>query len=162
MRVLFLGDVMGRSGRDAVKANLKNLKKSLSLDFVIVNAENATAGFGLSIDHANDHSIPHVWRIPIVGLWGILQLAETVNSDYYCPLRPKPQAIAGPLELQGIPCNSRGAQLPAVFGISWNSKKSRLHKILQLAETPNSVYYSPLRPHRGALSRAAVRVPQYQ
>ena len=54
MRVLFLGDVMGRSGRDAVKANLKNLKKSLSLDFVIVNAENATAGFGLSIDHANE------------------------------------------------------------------------------------------------------------
>ena len=54
MKVLFLGDVMGRAGRDAVKENLMNLKESLSLDFVIVNAENATAGFGLSIAHAKE------------------------------------------------------------------------------------------------------------
>ena len=48
MKVLFLGDVMGRAGRDAVKENLMNLKESLSLDFVIVNAENAAAGYGLT------------------------------------------------------------------------------------------------------------------
>lgn len=54
MKVLFLGDVMGRAGRDAVKENLMNLKESLSLDFVIVNAENATAGFGLSMAHAKE------------------------------------------------------------------------------------------------------------
>jgi len=54
MKVLFLGDVVGRSGRDAVKDNLAHLKESLSLDFVIVNAENATAGFGLSVSHAKE------------------------------------------------------------------------------------------------------------
>ena len=47
MRILFLGDVVGRDGRDAIKAKVPGLRKSLNLDFVIVNAENAAHGFGL-------------------------------------------------------------------------------------------------------------------
>ena len=54
MKILFLGDVMGRAGRDAINKNLTNLRNSMSLDFVIVNAENATSGFGLSIPHAKE------------------------------------------------------------------------------------------------------------
>ena len=54
MKILFLGDVMGRAGRDAINKNLINLRNSMSLDFVIVNAENATSGFGLSISHAKE------------------------------------------------------------------------------------------------------------
>jgi len=54
MKILFLGDVMGRAGRDAINKNLTNLRNSMSLDFVIVNAENATSGFGLSISHAKE------------------------------------------------------------------------------------------------------------
>ena len=53
MRVLFLGDVVGRSGRDAIKNNLSSLKKEMKIDFCIINAENATSGVGLSINHAN-------------------------------------------------------------------------------------------------------------
>lgn len=52
MRILFLGDVMGRAGRDAVAKGVPALKASLQLDFLIINAENATAGMGLSPDHA--------------------------------------------------------------------------------------------------------------
>lgn len=52
MRILFLGDVMGRSGRDAVSHHLPELRDSLKLDFVVVNGENATAGMGLSPEHA--------------------------------------------------------------------------------------------------------------
>jgi metallophosphoesterase (TIGR00282 family) len=48
MRLLFLGDVVGRSGRDAVKRHLPVLRKELALDFVAVNAENAAAGFGMT------------------------------------------------------------------------------------------------------------------
>lgn len=47
MKILFLGDVVGRDGRDAVKAKVPALRKSLGLDFVVVNAENAAHGFGL-------------------------------------------------------------------------------------------------------------------
>ncbi len=52
MRLLFLGDVMGRSGRTAVIARLPGLRADWRLDFVVVNAENATSGAGLSAAHA--------------------------------------------------------------------------------------------------------------
>ena len=52
MRILFLGDVVGRSGRDAVTAALPGLRRDLALDLVVVNAENASHGFGLAPDMA--------------------------------------------------------------------------------------------------------------
>jgi metallophosphoesterase (TIGR00282 family) len=52
MKILFLGDVMGRSGRAAVEKNLRKLREDWSLDLVIVNAENTTGGKGLSAKHA--------------------------------------------------------------------------------------------------------------
>ena len=52
MRILFLGDVMGRAGRAAVVEHLPGLRRDLRLDFVVVNGENATSGMGLSGDHA--------------------------------------------------------------------------------------------------------------
>jgi metallophosphoesterase (TIGR00282 family) len=48
MRILFLGDIVGRSGRDAVAASLPGLRQALGLDLVVVNAENASHGFGLA------------------------------------------------------------------------------------------------------------------
>ena len=52
MRILFLGDVMGRSGRTAITDRLAALRDRLRADFVIVNGENATSGSGLSAEHA--------------------------------------------------------------------------------------------------------------
>ncbi|SPJ28583.1 TIGR00282 family metallophosphoesterase [Falsiruegeria mediterranea] len=52
MRCLFLGDVMGRAGRAAVRDNLPRLRDEWRLDFVVVNGENASNGMGLSGDHA--------------------------------------------------------------------------------------------------------------
>ncbi|MBT7908565.1 MAG: metallophosphoesterase, partial [Marinovum sp.] len=52
MKLLFLGDVMGRAGRAAVSEHLGRLRAELRLDIVIVNGENATSGLGLSPDHA--------------------------------------------------------------------------------------------------------------
>ena len=48
MNILFLGDVVGRAGRDAVVNNLPRLRKELSLDLVVVNGDNAAAGFGIT------------------------------------------------------------------------------------------------------------------
>ena len=48
MRLLFLGDVVGKPGRDAVVAELPGLRRRLDLDFVIVNGENAAHGFGIT------------------------------------------------------------------------------------------------------------------
>jgi metallophosphoesterase (TIGR00282 family) len=52
MRILFLGDVMGRTGRDAVVASLPGLRRDLNIDVAIVNGENASHGFGLAPDMA--------------------------------------------------------------------------------------------------------------
>lgn len=48
MRILFLGDIMGRSGRDGVTKHLPDLKARLKPDIVIANGENAAAGFGIT------------------------------------------------------------------------------------------------------------------
>ena len=52
MRILFLGDVVGRTGRDAVVAALPSLRTRLRTDLVVVNGENASHGFGLAPDMA--------------------------------------------------------------------------------------------------------------
>ncbi|MBU4530783.1 MAG: TIGR00282 family metallophosphoesterase [Hoeflea sp.] len=48
MRLLFLGDMVGRSGRTAVWNRLPGLIRDFKLDFVIVNGENAAGGFGIT------------------------------------------------------------------------------------------------------------------
>jgi metallophosphoesterase (TIGR00282 family) len=48
MRVLLCGDVVGRAGRVAVTENMPRLRRDLALDFVVVNAENAAHGFGIT------------------------------------------------------------------------------------------------------------------
>ena len=48
MRLLFLGDIVGRSGRTAVIERLGGLRSDLKLDFVVINAENSASGFGMT------------------------------------------------------------------------------------------------------------------
>ena len=48
MKLLFLGDIVGKSGRDAVVRELPILRRTLGIDFAVVNAENAAHGFGLT------------------------------------------------------------------------------------------------------------------
>ena len=47
-RILFVADVVGSPGRDAVKALLPGLKRELEVDLAVVNGENSAAGFGLT------------------------------------------------------------------------------------------------------------------
>ncbi len=48
MRILFLGDMAGKTGRTAVRDRLPGLRERHSLDLVIVNGENAAGGFGIT------------------------------------------------------------------------------------------------------------------
>jgi metallophosphoesterase (TIGR00282 family) len=54
MKILFCGDVVGRSGRDAVKKFVPQLRKEHGLDAVIVNIDNAAGGFGFNGDVLRD------------------------------------------------------------------------------------------------------------
>ncbi|MCB2114300.1 MAG: TIGR00282 family metallophosphoesterase [Parvularculaceae bacterium] len=48
MRIAIFGDIVGRSGRTALIDELPRLKRRFNLDFVVVNAENAAGGFGVT------------------------------------------------------------------------------------------------------------------
>ena len=54
MKLAYFGDVVGKPGRAAVNEYLPGLKATLNLDFVVVNAENAAGGFGLTESIANE------------------------------------------------------------------------------------------------------------
>lgn len=54
MRLLFLGDLIGRNARDAVIAQLPQLRQTRKIDCVIVNAENAANGFGITPQICHD------------------------------------------------------------------------------------------------------------
>lgn len=48
MRLLMIGDIVGRSGRRAVKVNVSSLRREFDLDLVIANGENAAGGNGIT------------------------------------------------------------------------------------------------------------------
>src|ERR1700704_5396432 len=48
MRILFIGDIVGRPGRELVRRGLAALGDRHAIDIVIANAENAAAGFGIT------------------------------------------------------------------------------------------------------------------
>ena len=54
MRILFIGDIVGRSGRAIVLDRLPGLIKNYKLDLVVINGENAAGGFGITKSIYND------------------------------------------------------------------------------------------------------------
>lgn len=48
LKLLFIGDIVGRPGRDIVASRLPRVRKEHAIDFVIANAENAAAGAGIT------------------------------------------------------------------------------------------------------------------
>lgn len=54
MRLIFIGDVVGKAGREALKTYLPGVRQEFSPDFVVVNAENASHGHGLIRKHYKD------------------------------------------------------------------------------------------------------------
>jgi hypothetical protein len=50
MNILFIGDIVGRPGREAVRKGLRGIVEHHGVDFVIANGENAAAGFGITKD----------------------------------------------------------------------------------------------------------------
>tara|TARA_B100000902_G_scaffold399773_1_gene472450 strand:+ start:7984 stop:8784 length:801 start_codon:yes stop_codon:yes gene_type:complete len=54
MKILFLGDVMGRSGRHSLRDHLPQAINDHNIDFVIANGENAAGGFGITESICNE------------------------------------------------------------------------------------------------------------
>jgi metallophosphoesterase (TIGR00282 family) len=54
VKLLFIGDIVGRPGRDLIKRGVRPLVRKHQVDLVIANGENAAAGAGLTRDNANE------------------------------------------------------------------------------------------------------------
>jgi metallophosphoesterase (TIGR00282 family) len=82
MRILFLGDIVGRPGRKAVKDHVQRLRRELELDLVFANGENASAGFGLS-----DKNVRELFASGVDGLtsgnhvWKFRNFWHTLDED---------------------------------------------------------------------------------
>ena len=54
MRIGFIGDIVGRPGRKIIKENLIKIKAEFNIDFIIANGENASHGFGLTVESSKE------------------------------------------------------------------------------------------------------------
>ena len=52
--ILFVGDVVGSTGRRVIRSMLEDLRTELSADFVVLNGENASGGIGITPKHADE------------------------------------------------------------------------------------------------------------
>ena len=83
MNILILGDVVGRSGREALIKKLPNLIKKKKLDFVIVNGENA-ADSGVGITKKNTEEFFEVGTDVITSgnhIWDEKETMEFITSE---------------------------------------------------------------------------------
>ena len=80
MKLLMLGDVVGNPGRRILKENLPRIRRELGVSAVVVNAENAAAGSGLTVALARE--ILSVADAITLGdhTWGQKDFASTINQ----------------------------------------------------------------------------------
>ena len=82
MRILFIGDIVGRAGRTVVLDHVGELRRRLSLDFVIVNGENAAHGFGINTRIADELYEAGVDCITTGNhVWDQRELIGTIDDD---------------------------------------------------------------------------------
>jgi metallophosphoesterase (TIGR00282 family) len=97
-KILFLGDIVGRPGRDAVRGRVKALRAERGLDLVVANAENAAAGAGLTAAIAGELTDAgldaltlgdHVWdqRNFDAEIGGLERVCRPANLPAQCPGR---------------------------------------------------------------------------
>lgn len=87
MKILFLGDIVGSPGREAVRTLVPKLKKTKELDFVVANAENASGGTGL-IPKVADELFAYGCDCLTTGdhIWKRKEVLEIIDHPYI--LRP--------------------------------------------------------------------------
>jgi len=102
LKILFIGDIVGSPGREAIKKILPQLKEEYALDFVIANAENSAGGSGITpkicmelFDYGIDviTSGDHIWRKK--------EVFEIIDKDFRI-LRPLNLPIVSPGRGSGV------------------------------------------------------------
>ncbi len=97
MKLLFVGDVVGKAGRQILKHKLPTLIDHHYVDLVVVNAENAAAGYGLTLSVV-DELYKSGAQVLTSGnhIWDKKEILDALDNDE-CLLRPHnyPEGLAG-------------------------------------------------------------------
>ena len=102
MHILFIGDIVGRPGRDVVAAELPRLRQALKTDFVIVNGENAAGGFGITRVIAEEMFALGVDCITTGNHWADQKEILSFIGDEDRVLRPRNYPIGTPGKGAGL------------------------------------------------------------
>ncbi len=97
MKILFIGDIIGKPGRRAVRELLPSLISAHEIDLVIANCENAAAGFGITRDIVEELYAAHIDVLTSGNhVWDKKEVLEFI-SDYETLLRPAnyPETVPG-------------------------------------------------------------------
>ncbi|MBQ2897026.1 MAG: TIGR00282 family metallophosphoesterase [Clostridia bacterium] len=96
MRILFIGDIVGRPGREYLTNNLGRIKKEYKIDMCIANGENASHGKGITLNSANELNMCGVDVITLGNHWTGRDMT-TVFDDFKYMVRPAnfPQSLPG-------------------------------------------------------------------
>jgi 2',3'-cyclic-nucleotide 2'-phosphodiesterase len=114
MRILFIGDIIGRPGRDVVGTELPRLREALKLDFVIANGENAAGGFGITRNIANELFATGVDVITTGNHWADQKEILSFIDDEDRILRPRNYPPGTPGHGAGLFETRSGARLLVV------------------------------------------------
>ena len=97
MRIMMIGDVIGKPGRIAVRKLVPDLRSEYGIDLVIANGENAAGGIGLTPDTADELFVSGVDLITSGNhIWAHKEMVASIDS-YQQVLRPMnyPRGVAG-------------------------------------------------------------------
>jgi 2',3'-cyclic-nucleotide 2'-phosphodiesterase len=97
MKILFIGDIIGKPGRRAVKELLPSLVAANAVDLVIANCENAAAGFGITRDIVEELYDAHIDVLTSGNhVWDKKEVMEFID-DYETLVRPAnyPASVPG-------------------------------------------------------------------
>lgn len=80
IKVLFIGDIVGSTGRKALKASLPELKSKYNPHIIIANGENAASGRGITSAIANEFSIGAFMASPWETTRGITRIFLSLST----------------------------------------------------------------------------------
>lgn len=96
MKILFIGDIMGRPGREAIKYLLPQIKKEEAIDLVIANGENIAGGFGITSKVAYEMFDNGVNAITLGNhCWDRKEVKEIINHSSIIRPANYPEGVEG-------------------------------------------------------------------
>tara|TARA_B100000965_G_scaffold127849_1_gene106418 strand:- start:2276 stop:3073 length:798 start_codon:yes stop_codon:yes gene_type:complete len=134
MRIIFLGDIVGKSGCEAIKKNLKNIIEKKKIDFVIVNGENAgDQGVGISESISKELFLSGVDVITTGNhVWDLKETTEYITREKKL-LRPFNLPEATPGEGFGIYNSKNGVKI-GVLNLMGNIFMKKCENVFESAD----------------------------